>query len=368
MTKKRSNFHVQQYCIITWPINCFLSLKQKPEINIPNKDVLDLLATSSNGDIRSCINSLQFYCTDSTKLQYMDLTKTTTNKKTTKKNTKRSAATKDLDKIAGCIGEKDTSLFLFRALGKILYCKRETEMEVAELKLKSHLKKKMRNKLVEVPEDVFENTQISSANYLLYLHQNYTEFFTKIDDVEEACRHCCHGDIISSSWENKHLENYTASLASRGIMFANTRPSNTGGGGGSGWKPLHKPQWFDVFKTSNRNLKMVRDTFNGSNYSRETLFTDVIPYIDKLRPNVNSSIKELSHFPLARSQQTRKLLHTLSSDRVDVDENTCDSLDSFLTMATNNASKMATRDADGGEFTFQLGADEIEDEIEDFDD
>ena len=43
----------------------FSSFIQKSEINIPNKDVLELLASSSNGDIRSCINSLQFYCTDS---------------------------------------------------------------------------------------------------------------------------------------------------------------------------------------------------------------------------------------------------------------------------------------------------------------
>ena len=47
-----------------------------------------------------------------------------TTSKNNKKNSKKSSSTKDLDKIAGCIGEKDTSLFLFRALGKILYCKR----------------------------------------------------------------------------------------------------------------------------------------------------------------------------------------------------------------------------------------------------
>ena len=35
---------------------------QNDDIIIPSKDVYDLLAGSSNGDIRSCINSLQFYC------------------------------------------------------------------------------------------------------------------------------------------------------------------------------------------------------------------------------------------------------------------------------------------------------------------
>ena len=55
-------------------------------------------------------------------------------------------------------------------------------------------------------------------------------------------------DLIFPFLQNKHLENYTASLSARGLMFTNTRPSNAGGGGG-GWRPLHKPQWFEVFKT-----------------------------------------------------------------------------------------------------------------------
>ena len=41
------------------------------------------------------------------------------------KGKKTSSTNKDAQKIAGCIGEKDASLFLFRALGKVLYCKSE---------------------------------------------------------------------------------------------------------------------------------------------------------------------------------------------------------------------------------------------------
>ena len=65
---------------------------------------------------------------------------------------------------------------------------------------------------------------------------------------------------------------------------------------------------------------------------------------------------------------SRRLLHTLSNDRIvfDDDEN---SIDSYLSMATNNASlKMSV---DGG-LTFQLGDGvhtmEDDDVIEDFDD
>ena len=36
----------------------------RKDFKTPSKDALDLLATSSAGDIRACINSLQFYCTN----------------------------------------------------------------------------------------------------------------------------------------------------------------------------------------------------------------------------------------------------------------------------------------------------------------
>lgn len=38
--------------------------QNRKDFKIPKKDTLDLLAASSAGDIRACINSLQFYCTN----------------------------------------------------------------------------------------------------------------------------------------------------------------------------------------------------------------------------------------------------------------------------------------------------------------
>jgi len=32
-------------------------------------------------------------------------------------------------------------------------------------------------------QEVFENTQVSADNFLLYLHQNYPEFFASIEDL-----------------------------------------------------------------------------------------------------------------------------------------------------------------------------------------
>ena len=38
--------------------------QNRKDFKTPDKDTLDLLAASSAGDIRACINSLQFYCTN----------------------------------------------------------------------------------------------------------------------------------------------------------------------------------------------------------------------------------------------------------------------------------------------------------------
>ncbi|XP_066916374.1 cell cycle checkpoint protein RAD17-like [Clytia hemisphaerica] len=334
--------------------------KENADLVIPSKDVLSLLATSSNGDIRACINSLQFYCTDRNSIPKLRKKQPVAKgKKTSSSSTK-----KDAQKIAGCIGEKDASLFLFRALGKVLYCKREDEYEDSEKSLPSHLTRSKRKKLIEIPEEIYENTQISSDNYALYLHQNYPEFFTNIDEVVTVSSNCSQADHIGNSWENKHLQDYSASICARGMMYANARPSSAGGQSG-GWRPLHKPQWFDVFKTSNRNRKFVLDNFNGCHYSKQTLFTDIIPYIEKLRSHsTNGLIREISSFPLQRSQQqhTRKNLQALSNDRSDVFADATDSIEHYLTMASMR------KKGDFHEFDDVSMNNVIDDVIEDFDD
>ena len=45
------------------------------------------------------------------------------------------------------------------------------------------------------------------------------------------------------------MRDYSACLATRGLIFANKRRADpASGGGGGGWRPLHKPQWFEAFK------------------------------------------------------------------------------------------------------------------------
>lgn len=41
------------------------------------------------------------------------------------------------------------------------------------------------------------------------------------------------------------MREYSSCLAARGLIF-NGRPGGNSSSVGRGWRPLHKPQWFDV--------------------------------------------------------------------------------------------------------------------------
>ena len=49
--------------VVTKLFSRFSLIQHSKTFKQPTKDTFDLLATSSSGDIRACINALQFYCT-----------------------------------------------------------------------------------------------------------------------------------------------------------------------------------------------------------------------------------------------------------------------------------------------------------------
>ncbi|CAI8034286.1 Cell cycle checkpoint protein RAD17 [Geodia barretti] len=94
------------------------------------------------------------------------------------------------------IGGRDNSIFLFRALGKILYCKRETtsDREGGEgegeggprgsaVALPPHLRHHQRPRLLVDPEWVVEHSHLSPEMFVLYLHQNYLHMHSDIDNI-----------------------------------------------------------------------------------------------------------------------------------------------------------------------------------------
>uniref|UniRef100_A0A8C4TN63 RAD17 checkpoint clamp loader component n=1 Tax=Erpetoichthys calabaricus TaxID=27687 RepID=A0A8C4TN63_ERPCA len=153
--------------------------------NGPDKDSLHVLCNSCSGDIRSAINSLQF---SSLKGNFI-------------------CKLVGIYKLYDCfhphkelpaIGGKDVSLFLFRALGKILHFKREPHTDSDLPQLPNHLSEHERSRLLLDPE--VNKTCLSGELFSLYLHQNYLDFYSEIDDVVRATEYLSDADFFTAEW------------------------------------------------------------------------------------------------------------------------------------------------------------------------
>ncbi|TKC37384.1 hypothetical protein EI555_009332, partial [Monodon monoceros] len=218
--------------------------KDGGKIVVPDKTSLELLCQGCSGDIRSAINSLQF--SSSTGKNNLWPRKKRMSSLKSDAVLSKSKGRQKPDRIfenqeVQAIGGKDVSLFLFRALGKILYCKRASVTELGSPRLPSHLSEYERDTLLVQPE-------------------NYIDFFTEVDDLVRASEFLSFADILSGDWNTRSLlREYSTSIATRGVIHSNkARGFAHCQGGGSSFRPLHKPQWFLINKKDIGRLPLKR--------------------------------------------------------------------------------------------------------------
>ncbi|XP_032482343.1 cell cycle checkpoint protein RAD17 isoform X5 [Phocoena sinus] len=214
--------------------------KDGGKIVVPDKTSLELLCQGCSGDIRSAINSLQF--SSSTGKNNLWPRKKRMSSLKSDAVLSKSKGRQKPDRIfenqeVQAIGGKDVSLFLFRALGKILYCKRASVTELGSPRLPSHLSEYERDTLLVQPE-------------------NYIDFFTEVDDLVRASEFLSFADILSGDWNTRSLlREYSTSIATRGVIHSNkARGFAHCQGGGSSFRPLHKPQWFLINKKVKKRI------------------------------------------------------------------------------------------------------------------
>ncbi|GBM29232.1 Cell cycle checkpoint protein RAD17 [Araneus ventricosus] len=227
-----------------------------------NKSQLDSIASDSKGDIRNAINTMQFLCmTQSTK------------PKSSQKNEVSSKAESE-----ECSSKRDSSLFLFHALGKILYCKRDPSLKSEIDILPVTMKSLERDPLISNPEEVYEKTSVSANAFMLFLEENYLSFIEDIKIVSESSAWLSEADVFSSYWNGQEtLNDYAVSLASRGLMFNMVSTSS-----GRRWRPLHKPQYYENNKKKNHLTNTLKHTFKGTSLSLREVQIDLVPFIPKL--------------------------------------------------------------------------------------
>ncbi|KAF9644261.1 hypothetical protein BDM02DRAFT_3103228, partial [Thelephora ganbajun] len=151
----------------------------------PTKNVLDMIITCSQGDIRGAVMELQL--------------SSLVDKKPTRKGKKNRL--NDSVALLKLVGQREQSLALFHLIGKVLYNKRKgdppgsstTKREKEQLrlheqsipnpeKLPSHLKFHDRKASLVDVNMLHADSPIDSSLFSLYLHQNYTQFCNKLEE------------------------------------------------------------------------------------------------------------------------------------------------------------------------------------------
>ncbi|XP_025891845.1 cell cycle checkpoint protein RAD17 isoform X1 [Nothoprocta perdicaria] len=277
----------------------------------PDKTSLESICRGCSGDIRSAINSLQFSSMKdcSVDCSFRSRKKGTSTLKCeagiSKARRKNKLDTLEKEDIQA-IGAKDASIFLFHALGKIIYCKREPLSQSEFPQLPSHLSEFHRDTLLIQPEEIVEKSHMSGSMFNLYLHQNYVEFFANIDDVVRASEYLSTADVLCSNWNSRPvMEKYSASVATRGVIHSNTARAFAQSQGGLGFRPLHKPQWFFINKKYQENCLAAKSLFSNFCLPPECLQTELLPYLAMLtNPMRNQAqiafIQDVGRLPLKR--------------------------------------------------------------------
>uniref|UniRef100_A0A3B4X8F0 RAD17 checkpoint clamp loader component n=1 Tax=Seriola lalandi dorsalis TaxID=1841481 RepID=A0A3B4X8F0_SERLL len=271
-------------------------------ICVPDQAVLETLCSGSSGDIRSAINSLQFSSLPDTSLEKRLWTMKKDRPVTTRTNRKkRSKMTKEHEEEKA-IGGKDASLFLFRALGKILHCKRASAPG-----LSPHLSHHHREALLVDPELVVDRSHMSGEFFNLYLHQNYLDFFSEVEDVDRATEYLSDADLLTADWTSRStMGDYGCSVATRGLLHSNSQQVSVG------FRPLHKPSWLLISKKHRENCLAAQSLFRSFCLAPVSLQTELLPYLAKLtNPMRNQAqiafIQDVGQMPLRRFSSRLKL-------------------------------------------------------------
>ncbi|XP_041094175.1 cell cycle checkpoint protein RAD17 isoform X1 [Polyodon spathula] len=299
------------------------------KVSVPDKDSLDQLCSGSSGDIRSAINSLQFsslkdYAVENSLLSSKKGKASSKASKTSTQGRNKDKSSKTSERQEGlqAIGGKDVSLFLFRALGKILHFKREPRTEPELPHLPDHLSEHERDPLLVDPEMVTEKCHMSGELFNMYLHQNYLEFFSNIEDVVRASEYLSDADFLTAEWSSRSsLREYSASVAARGMIHSNKARAFASSQTGVGFKPLHKPQWLLINRKYQENCLVAKSLFISFCMPPACLQTQLLPYLALLtNPMRNQAqiafIQDVGRLPLKKYPRRLKLEALTDKDPV----------------------------------------------------
>ncbi|KAF8625498.1 hypothetical protein AX15_005346 [Amanita polypyramis BW_CC] len=221
----------------------------------PSKEIIDIVVESANGDIRSAIMALQFACG----------TRPQNGKSRKKKDAKLSTL------MLESVTRREQSLVLFHLLGKVLYNKRKGDPPSSSASAKDKQKEQVQDTLIkdppELPEwleehdrrasrvdvdSLYAGTPIDSGLFSLYIHQNYTQFATEVEECGGVADWLSWVD--SSGGEAWYQANpHQFHLLTLGTLHSLPSPVPRRN------QKILKPQFFEYLEKEKEGLGAIRD-------------------------------------------------------------------------------------------------------------
>ncbi|KAL8683014.1 MAG: hypothetical protein Q9186_001009 [Xanthomendoza sp. 1 TL-2023] len=242
---------------------------------VPGPSVLRRL--SESGDVRSAIGSLEFLCLKSQDADDWGGRVASKGKKGAK--TASSLTEMEEDSLQ-LVTQREASLGLFHAVGKVVYNKREGPAEGkatsdAPAQPPDHLQKHVRLKPPDLDVDqLVDETGTDTLTFVAALHENYVascDGMAFLDRLDDCIGMLSDSDILISSKRGKFRSNHTFQgvgtdsvrqdeiafqVAVRGLLFALPCPVRRGGlpSSGTGGKKWEKGDAFKMFYPTSMRL------------------------------------------------------------------------------------------------------------------
>ncbi|KAJ3243901.1 Cell cycle checkpoint protein rad17 [Chytriomyces hyalinus] len=240
----------------------------------PTRQEIESVAHSCAGDIRNALNTLQFLALNRHTDSSRNISSQERSQRISQQSSSQRSAAKNDSISKSDVGNRNVNLIFYHALNKILIGKRLSTSEQCDqfpgssesfstnndtnhdVHLPRHLSHHERKPLKSNPENVFEASHVDSDTFTAYLAQNYTSYFTDIEECVLAADAYCTADTLSGSWKNRSsMSVYSASIACRGTIFARQHPAPSQKFGG-----MNKPHLFTALKEKRETLDTLQES------------------------------------------------------------------------------------------------------------
>lgn len=225
------------------------------------KSTLDEIISTSAGDFRAALNSLQL----AANVKLFDSRSTKEYIPTNGPSKRRRHNQSALVQVSN-LGA-DATLGTYHAVSKILNNKRE---ENGQSKY--------------VVEDILLEARAESGTFLEFLHQNYSNFFGNCDDIVPALECLSNADTLLP-WmpedDNRMLlSECAASVSTRGFLLYNSEPIR------AGWRPIRGPESYQVQRGAEEHRILSQDylrQFTAVQVYSKTDYCETLPLVERIR-------------------------------------------------------------------------------------